>query len=441
MQTNWKRTNLNGDWTLFYQPNSQYVQSGAHPTTMDDLCAQEGCISAVVPGNFEIDLQRAGRLEDPFFGQNVLKMQKLEAMHMFYGRRFEYHPTAGTTPVLTFEGLDTVAEIFLNGRRVGQCENMLIAQTFELDDLRDGENELVVHILPACIAARGRKMSAANNALKYDYESLRLRKSASMFGWDIMPRIVSGGIYRPAYIEDRPAERFRQLYLMTTGVSAEDETAELSLFYEVEALGDDLSEYRVRMRGRCGDSAFEAEDRLWYTAGKLFAHLDGAKLWWPKGYGTQNLYDVEVVLTKGGAVVDTAKLRTGLRTVRLERTALTDTFFSGKFGFYVNGERVFILGTNFVPIDALHSRDRERLPKVCALLEESGCNAIFPSAARTPRRSSASWIPGERAIRMYGARPICRRSMWIPSSCRIRSRILTCCASGCGNGRSCGRIC
>ena len=122
MQTNWKRTNLNGDWTLFYQPNSQYVQSGAHPTTMDDLCAQEGCISAVVPGNFEIDLQRAGRLEDPFFGQNVLKMQKLEAMHMFYGRRFEYHPTAGTTPVLTFEGLDTVAEIFLNGRRVGQCE-------------------------------------------------------------------------------------------------------------------------------------------------------------------------------------------------------------------------------------------------------------------------------------------------------------------------------
>lgn len=376
MQTNWKRTNLNGDWTLFYQPNSQYVQSGAHPTTMDDLCAQEGCISAVVPGNFEIDLQRAGRLEDPFFGQNVLKMQKLEAMHMFYGRRFEYHPTAGTTPVLTFEGLDTVAEIFLNGRRVGQCENMLIAQTFELDDLRDGENELVVHILPACIAARGRKMSAANNALKYDYESLRLRKSASMFGWDIMPRIVSGGIYRPAYIEDRPAERFRQLYLMTTGVSAEDETAELSLFYEVEALGDDLSEYRVRMRGRCGDSAFEAEDRLWYTAGKLFAHLDGAKLWWPKGYGAQNLYDVEVVLTKGGAVVDTAKLRTGLRTVRLERTALTDTFFSGKFGFYVNGERVFILGTNFVPIDALHSRDRERLPKVCALLEESGCNAI-----------------------------------------------------------------
>lgn len=376
MQHTWNRTSLNGDWKLFYQKNSEYINSKAHPTTVEALCAQENCIPAVVPGNFEIDLQRAGRLEDPFFGQNVLEMQKLESMHMFYGRRFEYRKTPGTTPVLTFEGLDTVAEIFLNGRKIGECENMLITQTFELDGVADGENELVVHIIPACIAARGRKMSAANNALKYDFESLRLRKAASMFGWDIMPRIVSGGIYRPVYIEDRPKERISQLYLMTRSVSAEDRCAELALFYETEVFGDDISEYRISMRGRCGESAFEAEDRLWYTAGKLFVHLDGARLWWPKGYGEQNLYDVEVALTRNGEVIDTASLRTGVRTVRLERTALTDTFFSGKFGFYVNDKKVFILGTNFVPIDALHSRDRERLPKVMELLEESGCNAI-----------------------------------------------------------------
>ncbi len=185
---------------------------------------------------------------------------------------------------------------------------------------------------------------------------------------------------------------------MTTGVSAEDETAELSVFYEVEALGDDLSEYRVRMRGRCGDSAFEAEDRLWYTAGKLFAHLDGAKLWWPKGYGTQNLYDVEVVLTKGGAVVDTAKLRTGLRTVRLERTALTDTFFSGKFGFYVNGERVFILGTNFVPIDALHSRDRERRPRSARCWRRAAATPSDAGAAACTRTTISTTSATRRAF-------------------------------------------
>ncbi len=376
MTHNWKRTTLNGDWELFYQKNSEYLASEKHPVTVDAICREPGHIPAKVPGNLEIDLQRAGRIEDPFFGQNPLKMQALESLHMFYGRKFEYYRTAGTVPILTFEGLDTVAEIFLNGQPVGSCENMLITQTFVLADVKEGENDLVVHIIPACIAARGRKMSALSNALKYDYESLRLRKAASMFGWDIMPRIVSGGIYRPVYIEDRPEEALKQVYLMTSRVSAEDRTAELILFYEADVKGDDISEYRVTLRGRCGDSVFEASDRLWYTAGKLFIHLEDAKLWWPKGYGEQPLYDVEVIIARNGELIDTWKTRTGIRTVALERTALTDQFLGGKFQFYVNEKKIFVLGTNFVPLDALHSRDRERLPKVMALLEDSGCNTI-----------------------------------------------------------------
>lgn len=373
----WRRTDLTGEWSLWYQQNSQYRTDRDHPTLVQDIRNKALCIQASVPGNFEIDLQRAGIIEDPFFGQNVLDMQKLESMHMFYGRKFEYSRTAGCTPYLVFEGLDTAAEIFLNGERLGQCENMLITQSFDAEKLlREGENEIVVHITPACIAARGRKMSAANNALKYDYESLRLRKAASMFGWDIMPRIVSGGIWRPVYIEDRPEERILQTYLMTTRTDAEEQTADLALFYEADVAGDDLSEYRISLCGRCGESEFSAEDRLWYTAGKLFAHLDDARFWWPKGYGEQPIYDVEVTLTRNGERIDSKCFRTGLRTVRLERTALTDPFFSGKFEFYVNEKKIFILGTNFVPIDALHSRDRERLPKVMELLEEIGCNAI-----------------------------------------------------------------
>ena len=68
--------------------------------------------------------------------------------------------------------------------------------------------------------------------------------------------------------------------------------------------------------------------------------------------------------------------RAGIRTVALERTSMTDMEMSGKFQFKVNGEKVFILGTNFVPMDAFHSRDRQRLPKACELLDDIGCNAI-----------------------------------------------------------------
>ena len=372
----WDRTDLCGEWKLYYQRNEAWTEQKEHPTTWKQVASEPGVIPARVPGNFEIDLERAGRLEDPFFGQNILKTQALESTHMVYARTFEYHRREGYTPVLVFEGLDTVAEVYVNGTLAGKSDNMLVERRIELADLADGENDIAVHILPACVAARGGKVSAANNALKYNYETMRLRKSASMFGWDIMPRMVSGGIYRPVYIEDRPKEYIKQCYLMTTGVDAEEKTADLALFFEVHAEGDDLSRYAVSVKGKRGESGFEASDRLWFTAGKIFCRAEGAKLWWPRGYGDQPLYDVEVTLTRDGEAVDRQTFRTGLRTVALERTALTDMFFNGKFRFTVNGKPIFVLGTNFVPIDALHSRDRERLPRVMDMALDVGVNAI-----------------------------------------------------------------
>lgn len=376
MAHNWKRILLDGDWKLFYQKNSEYVSDEKHPDTVEEICSRNGYIPAVVPGNLELDLEKNGIIPSPFWGQNVLQMQSLESVHMFYGRKFEYHRSQNVTPYLIFEGLDTVAEIFLNGISIGCCENMLIPQVFLLCDLKEGINDLVVHITPACIAARGRKIQALNNAMKYEYESLRLRKSASMFGWDIMPRIVSGGIWRPVYIEEAPSEHLKQVYLMTTDVNVERKCADLSLFFETQINGDDLSEYRIGLNGRCENSIFHTEDRLWYTAGKLYVHLENALFWWPKGYGKQYLYEIEVILSKNGQIIDTWRTRTGIRTVELERTDLTDSFLNGKFQFSVNNKKIFILGTNFVPVDALHSRDRERLPRITELLKDIGCNTI-----------------------------------------------------------------
>ena len=375
MKNEWKKTDLCGEWKLCLIKNSDCRARGRLPLTLQELEKQEW-IPAQVPGNPEIDLQRAGLLEDPFYGQNVLKTQKLEALHLFYGRRFSYTATENTTPLLSFEGLDTVAEIWLNGRKVGSSDNMFIPHTFVLDSVKEGENELVVHITPACIAARERETSAMHFALKYNYEALRLRKSASMFGWDIMPRIVSGGMYRPVYIADRPKEYFRQVYLMTQSISLQERRAGLTLFYETEILGDEISEYWISLRGECGESSFEKRERLWFSAGKLSVELENAKFWWPRGYGRQPLYNVEVVLGRGERVIDRQTLRLGIRQVRLERTAVTDADMNGRFRFYVNDRGIFILGTNLVPVDALHSRDRQRLPGVMALLEEIGCNAL-----------------------------------------------------------------
>jgi beta-mannosidase len=369
------RIDLNGAWTMAVVPAREIATMAELPRTNADVTKLE-TIGAIVPGNFELDMERAGMIDDPYFGANPVKMQELEDRHIFYARTFEYAPREGRFPVLVFEGLDTVCGIYLNGKLIGETDNMLIPHEINPAGLRAGENEIVVHILPAVLAARSGKASAGNWALKYNYESLRMRKAAHMFGWDIMPRLVSAGIFRPAYIEYVPAQHIKQSYVTTKYAGIKDNRAELELFFEVEIGNNPVKDYKIKIDGSCGASQFSAEAGLWFTSGKIKFNVHGVKFWWPKGYGEPNLYDVTVTLLKNDCVIDMRRFKTGIRTVKLHRTSTTDMFMNGKFHFEINGKAVFILGTNWVPADAYHSRDVERIPPMMELLDDIGCNAV-----------------------------------------------------------------
>lgn len=73
---------------------------------------------AVVPGNFELDLERNGKIPNPFYASNILELQKFEYAHVFYSKTFRYSPDQNSTPVLLMEGVDTYADIYLNGEMI-----------------------------------------------------------------------------------------------------------------------------------------------------------------------------------------------------------------------------------------------------------------------------------------------------------------------------------
>ncbi len=366
---------LDGHWKMRVVHHQRYKAMGCEPVTFDEVAAP-GAIDAVVPGNFELDMERAGLIPDPFFGMNALTMQRYEDAHVFYARKFAFHGEPDTAPELVFEGLDTLARIFLNGKLIGETDNMFIVHTLPACGLLNGENELVIHLSPVCIEARKHPVSAGNTALRYNYETLRLRKAPHMFAWDIMPRLVSAGIYRPVGIYNRPQASFSQVYLYTCHVDPARHTAALELFYDADIGDGPIAGYAVRVEGGCGDSKFASESRAWFTAGKIRIPVTDARLWWPRGCGAPALYDVTVSLLKDGAVCDARKFRLGIRVVALVRTSITDSLMSGDFHFEVNGKRVFVQGTNWVPVDAYHSRDRERIPRIMALLDDIGVNAV-----------------------------------------------------------------
>lgn len=361
---------LCGPWSLTYGG----APSAPLTTIAEVRAAGMPTVPATVPGNFELDLQAAGVIGDPFVGMNIAALRDWEHTHLWFWREFEAPPVDGAEPVLVFEGLDCFADIYLNGQLVGIASNMLVDWRFPVEGMLGTDNELVVHIRPAVEVAKQYPYGPGLGAMDANYESLHVRKAPHMYGWDIMPRALSGGIWRPVRLVYEPCERFDALYLATR--SATSGRADLVLYYEARLNEKPGDRIEVEIEGRCGESRFGARKTALFEVGRLPVAVDAPRLWWPRGRGEQALYDVEVRLMKNGEVLDRHTLRHGIRTVSLRRGPSPDPLAPGEFCFEVNGEPLYVMGSNWVPADAFHSRDRERIPRMLALAEECGCNLL-----------------------------------------------------------------
>ena len=368
---------LGGAWT--FATTDHPVELGTDPVaTLTAVGATP--LPAVVPGNLELDLQRNGVIGDPFVGMGIVPLRWLERAYAYYLRTFHAPVRAGRSPVLVFEGLDCDARIFLNGQLVARTANMLIEHHIPVGDalIDGGENILVVELAP--IGARAQdgldRYAPGLQAEGGGYESLFVRKAPHAFGWDIMPRALSAGIWRDVTLRYLAPERIASLWLDTEHIERDGAAATLALHYQVLADLDPARAAELVLRATGTDTEFSLHIPLLSQAGMARCRVPSPALWWPRGRGLAHLYSVEVELRLGGETVDSRSFRHGIRTVELDRTSVTDPAGTGEFRFIVNGEPVFILGTNWVPLDAYHSRDRARLPAALALVEEIGCNMI-----------------------------------------------------------------
>lgn len=359
------------EWKLAYAHHTQC--EGAEPKTIAEV-EDSGwdIIPATVPGNFELDLIRAGKLEDLYFSTNTLKAQELEDVHVWYYTTVEI---TDKSQYLCFDGIDTYADIYVNGKLVKSTDNMFLSYDVAAD-WKLGENELIVHIKPAMLEARKFDLPAMCYAMKYNYASLHTRKAAHMYGWDIMPRILSAGIWKPVSIKQDKIDRIKEVYLGTNRVCVENKTAQLRLFVNTDISGTVIQDYSIRVEGQCKGNSYSAGKTLWHNSDSVIFDVADCEFWWPKNAGEPNLYDVTVSLLYKGEVCDTYSFKHGIRSIELERTDVTDQDGNGEFCFRINGKKIFVMGTNWVPLDAFHSNDINRLPKALELLDDIGCNMV-----------------------------------------------------------------
>ncbi len=369
--------NLDGEWSLAYAPETKWAPGGM------EFPENAQVISAQVPGNVELDLHRAGIEPDPFFGENVKLFRKYEFYMWKFSREFDVPDNfAPQEAVLVLHGVNTYAKVFVNGILLGETDNMLIDWEFDVAQaLRRGEkNTIEIVIRSAANRAREEEypVSVYGNDGHDDY--VWQRKPAHSFGWDIMPRFPSAGLWRGVEIVARNHTRVDEVYYATRSVNA-DGSADLVCRYRFKTDDGSLEGYSVKLEGNWISSGYELVERRFtaqseclFNAGTLHVHVPDAKLWWPKGYGKANLYEVTLSLWKDGVRVDERTEHIGVRFVELvHKMAPGD---EGEFKFRVNHVDIFAKGSNWVPLDAMHSRDASRVEKAMELVSDIGCNIL-----------------------------------------------------------------
>ena len=358
---------LNGKWSLYFSPETGSDQRVSECNKPDNIKP----IDATVPGNVEIDLMAANLAIEPYFGLNALTYRKFEFYSWWFEREFEIPDSFSEKDIIIrFDGIDTFGTIFINDQQIGTTDNMLIPHEFDITQYVDpGKNIVKVHI--ASTVNRARQMDFPVGVRTWEGlsdEHAVIRKPAHSFGWDISTRLVSAGLWRDVTIFSREKTYIKEVYYSTPS------THSLNVFYRFETDDPILEGFSVRVEGTCGDSRFEKTVPTIFVSNKLNIQIENPKLWWPVGYGEPNLYNVKFSLLKDGEVVDERVEKIGIRTVKLERSYGGENY--GNFRFLINDLPIMARGTNWVHLDCLHSRDKERLPIAFDLLRDQNTNMI-----------------------------------------------------------------
>jgi beta-mannosidase len=341
-------------------------------------------LPASVPGTVHTDLLENKIIEDPFFRINEKDLQWIDKTDWEYRCTFFPEQEIFDKEVieLVFEGLDTYAEVYLNGKLILQAENMFREWKVPCKNiLKKGQNELrIVLKSPITIGleklnANGYPLPASNdqseNGEMGDKKvSIFTRKAGYHFGWDWGPRLVTSGIWRPVKLVGFNTAKLVDVYFLQNSIT--EKKASFTAEVEIEANKDFSGELTIYSK-----QAFTKVQNLEIKKGlhayKVNFEIEDPKLWWPNGLGEQNLYPIKTSLVNESdprkPLLDENETNMGIRTIKLVREKDED----GKgesFYFEVNGHPVFAKGANYIPNDVFLTRfkpkDYERIVKAAA---------------------------------------------------------------------------
>lgn len=316
---------------------------------------------AKVPGTIHQDLLNHNRIPNPFYGMNEEAVQWVENEDWMYRTSFVVteEQLNRDAAVLELDGLDTYADVFLNGALILRSDNMFVGHKVPVKSvLRKGENRLLIRFRSAVKEALPQwETNGFDYPADNDHSSKRVsiytRKAPYSYGWDWGIRLATCGIWRPVRLVFSDVARIEDYYvrqasvsaskadvdnrLEITNVTSQPVSALLKVAYHYSA--NDTKEVQKQIELRPGENTVS-----------LPVMIDNPHLWMPNGWGEPSLYKFTASVSVDGVEVASQERQVGLRSIRV---VMEDDEYGKSFYFEVNGHPMFAKGANFIPDDAL----------------------------------------------------------------------------------------
>ncbi len=330
---------------------------------MSDLLVGRGwedALDAAVPGSIYTALMDAGVIGDPYVGDNMKSANRYSSLNWYFRRTFTYHG-AGERVELGFDGLCNVADVYLNGQKIASHEGMFGGPYVDVSDvIVQGENTVVVHLYPA-----------------KDYNSTVVFNCS--YGWHYA-KLYPLGIWQSVTVRDLPSVTLDSPFITTTDYTKG--TIDLAIELDRGDAPTIAGELTVSIspknfEGRSYSFTKEiAAGAVDSATLRYRTNIPEFRLWWPNGYGEQNLYNLEVSFKAedGSVSYDTSSF--GIRQLDYKAMPSGENQNSYNRQFVINGMDVYMKGAGWCTIDTLMRFEREDYDRLLSRARDAGINYL-----------------------------------------------------------------
>jgi beta-mannosidase len=341
-----------------------------------DLGEVREWMPAQVPGDVRLDLLRAGKIPDPYYGRNNEESQWVDARDWWYTRDVNLALEPGERAFAVFEGIDYQSAVLTSGRPLGRHVGMFSRQVYELS-LAGGVSP-AGKVIPLAVRIWGSETLPKLNLTPFEKVWRRLiapmfpptvepfpdryatLKCQMQFGWDFAPRLRTCGIWDDASIVIARSVWIQDIQVQSQ-LNTDTNTARLLVRLALDSDRAQPVHAALQVRGRNFQDTLPTRTfSLDLASGKqsceLSTDVPNARFWNPWDRGEPNLYEIQVDLfSADDKPLDSLATTYGIRSVELF-TFPGEPRNAEAWTFVINGKREFLRGANWVPLDAIPGR-------------------------------------------------------------------------------------